>query len=61
MNFYQHAGQIIDKLGRHQGTIKGLVLGDPKVQDKKKMYALVCETLKCTVVNWFWLFMTLLY
>ncbi|KAI8342918.1 S-adenosyl-L-methionine-dependent methyltransferase [Chlamydoabsidia padenii] len=46
MNFYQHAGQIIDKLGRHEGTIKGLVLGDPKVQDKKKMYALVCETLK---------------
>ncbi|KAI8086612.1 S-adenosyl-L-methionine-dependent methyltransferase [Halteromyces radiatus] len=46
MNFYQHAGQIIDKLGRHEGTIKGLVLGDPKVKDKKKMYALVCETLK---------------
>ncbi|SAM07472.1 hypothetical protein [Absidia glauca] len=46
MNFYQHAGQIIDKLEKHQGTIKGLVLGDPKVQDKKKMYALVCETLK---------------
>ncbi|PHZ08187.1 S-adenosyl-L-methionine-dependent methyltransferase [Rhizopus microsporus ATCC 52813] len=46
MNFYQHAGRILDKLARHEGTIKGLVIGDPKVQDKKKMYALVCETLK---------------
>ncbi|CEI91699.1 hypothetical protein RMCBS344292_05982 [Rhizopus microsporus] len=46
MNFYQHAGRILDKLARHEGTIKGLVIGDPKVQDKKKMYALICETLK---------------
>ncbi|KAI8991385.1 S-adenosyl-L-methionine-dependent methyltransferase [Mycotypha africana] len=46
MNFYQHAGRILDKLSRHEGTIKGLVIGDPKVKDKKKMYALVCETLK---------------
>ncbi|KAI9468894.1 MAG: williams-Beuren syndrome critical region protein 20 copy A [Benjaminiella poitrasii] len=46
MNFYQHAGRILDKLARHEGTIKGLVIGDPKVWDKKKMYALVCETLK---------------
>ncbi|CAO3617162.1 unnamed protein product [Cunninghamella blakesleeana] len=50
MNFYQHAGQIIDKLSRHEGTIKGLVIGDPKVRDKKKMYALVCETLKYKAV-----------
>ncbi|GAA5809103.1 hypothetical protein MFLAVUS_002507 [Mucor flavus] len=46
MNFYQHAGRILDKLARHEGTIKGLIIGDPKVWDKKKMYALVCETLK---------------
>ncbi|KAI8064524.1 S-adenosyl-L-methionine-dependent methyltransferase [Gongronella butleri] len=46
MNFYQHAGRIIDKLNRHEGTIKGLILGDATVRDKKKMYALVCETLK---------------
>ncbi|KAI9247490.1 S-adenosyl-L-methionine-dependent methyltransferase [Phascolomyces articulosus] len=46
MNFYQHAGTILDKLERRQGTIKGLVIGDPKVKDKKKMYALICETLK---------------
>ncbi|KAI8146816.1 S-adenosyl-L-methionine-dependent methyltransferase [Fennellomyces sp. T-0311] len=46
MNFYQHAATILDKLGQRQGTIKGLVIGDPKVKDKKKMYALVCETLK---------------
>lgn len=50
MNFYQHAGRILDKLARHEGTIKGLVIGDPKVWDKKKMYALVCETLKCKEV-----------
>lgn len=50
MNFYQHAGRILDKLSRHEGTIKGLVIGDPKVWDKKKMYALVCETLKCKSV-----------
>lgn len=49
MNFYQHAGRILDKLARHEGTIKGLIIGDPKVWDKKKMYALVCETLKCKV------------
>ncbi|KAI7866671.1 S-adenosyl-L-methionine-dependent methyltransferase [Spinellus fusiger] len=46
MEFYKHAATILDKLSRHEGTIKGLVLGDPKVKDKKKMYALVCETLK---------------
>ncbi|ORX48495.1 S-adenosyl-L-methionine-dependent methyltransferase [Hesseltinella vesiculosa] len=46
MNFYQHAGRIIDKLNRHEGTIKGLIIGDATVRDKKKMYALVCETLK---------------
>ena len=45
--FYQHAATILDKLNRRQGTIKGLVIGDPKVKDKKKMYALICETLKC--------------
>ncbi|KAI7848118.1 S-adenosyl-L-methionine-dependent methyltransferase [Circinella umbellata] len=44
--FYQHAATILDKLNRRQGTIKGLVIGDPKVKDKKKMYALICETLK---------------
>ena len=49
MNFYQHAATILDKLDQRKGTIKGLVIGDPKVKDKKKMYALVCETLKCKV------------
>ena len=47
MNFYHHAASILDKLNERKGTIKGLVIGDPKVRDKKKMYALVCETLKC--------------
>ncbi|KAG0193894.1 hypothetical protein DFQ28_002769 [Apophysomyces sp. BC1034] len=31
MNFYQHAATIIERLGRHEGTIKGLVIGDPKL------------------------------
>lgn len=56
MNFYQHAGRILDKLARHEGTIKGLVIGDPKVWDKKKMYALVCETLKCKIQDILYLF-----
>lgn len=54
MNFYQHAGRILDKLARHEGTIKGLIIGDPKVWDKKKMYALVCETLKCKMWEIMW-------
>ncbi|RUP22828.1 NOL1/NOP2/Sun domain family, member 5 [Jimgerdemannia flammicorona] len=46
MNFYWQAETILNKLSRHEGTIKSLTLGDDNVKDKKRMYALVCETLK---------------
>ncbi|CAG8716654.1 18639_t:CDS:2, partial [Racocetra persica] len=36
------------KLFAHKGTIKSLTLAD-NVKEKKKMYALICETLKCKV------------
>ncbi|KAJ9072242.1 hypothetical protein DSO57_1029618 [Entomophthora muscae] len=45
MNFYRDASSILDQLDHHKGTIKGLCLQD-KVRDKKKMYAVVCQTLK---------------
>lgn len=47
MNFYRQAETILDKLSRHEGTIKSLTLGDNSVKDKRRMYALICETLKC--------------
>ncbi|KAG2185612.1 hypothetical protein INT44_002405 [Umbelopsis vinacea] len=50
MNFYQQAASILDRLAQQKGTIKGLTLGDNKIKDKKKMYAVVCETLKCMVI-----------
>ncbi|RUS21547.1 S-adenosyl-L-methionine-dependent methyltransferase [Endogone sp. FLAS-F59071] len=46
MNFYRQAETILDKLLRREGTIKSLTLGDDSVKDKRRMYALVCETLK---------------
>jgi putative methyltransferase len=46
MNFYKQAADILDKLGKKEGSIKGLTLGNAEVKDKKRMYAVVCETLK---------------
>ncbi|KAI7816676.1 S-adenosyl-L-methionine-dependent methyltransferase [Gamsiella multidivaricata] len=46
MNFYKQAAQILDRLGKKEGSIKGLTLGNAEVTDKKRMYALICETLK---------------
>lgn len=45
MNFYRDAASILDQLDNRRGTVKGLCLQDT-VRDKKKMYAIVCETLK---------------
>ncbi|RHZ70851.1 hypothetical protein Glove_265g15 [Diversispora epigaea] len=45
MNFYKQASEILEKLQNHRGTIKSLTLAD-NVKEKKKMYALICETLK---------------
>ncbi|KAF9985325.1 hypothetical protein BGZ65_011187 [Modicella reniformis] len=46
MNFYKQAAEILDRLGKKEGSIKGLTLGNAEVKDKKRMYALICETLK---------------
>ena len=45
---YTLAGQIIDTVRRRAGTVKSLCLSKGKTpQQKRKLYALVCETLKC--------------
>ncbi|KAJ3183163.1 putative 28S rRNA (cytosine-C(5))-methyltransferase [Gaertneriomyces sp. JEL0708] len=45
MSIYVTAAGILDKLDSKRGTIKSLCLAD-NVQDKKRTYALVCESLK---------------
>ncbi|KAF9099401.1 hypothetical protein BGX23_002419 [Mortierella sp. AD031] len=48
MNFYKQAADILDRLGKKEGSIKGLTLGNAEVTDKKRMFAVICETLKHT-------------
>ncbi|CAG8536291.1 7246_t:CDS:10 [Funneliformis mosseae] len=45
MNFYKQAADILTKLSAREGSIKSLTLANT-VKEKKKMYALICETLK---------------
>ncbi|KAF9648808.1 S-adenosyl-L-methionine-dependent methyltransferase [Thelephora ganbajun] len=45
MNFYFEAAKILDKLDKRQGSIKGILSSVPE-KDKKRMSALVIETLK---------------
>ncbi|KNE70732.1 hypothetical protein AMAG_15483 [Allomyces macrogynus ATCC 38327] len=45
MEDYEIAADILGKLRAKKGSIKGLCLA-PRVKNKKKVYALVCETLK---------------
>ncbi|TPX69035.1 hypothetical protein SpCBS45565_g02687 [Spizellomyces sp. 'palustris'] len=45
MSIYNKAGEILEKLENQKGTIKSLCLADD-VADKKRTYALVCESLK---------------
>ena len=47
MALYKKAGEILEKLEAQRGTVRSLCLADD-VKDKKRTYALVCETLKCT-------------
>eukprot|EP01137_Pigoraptor_chileana_P025138 Opistho-2@94154 len=42
---YQHAADILDRIRARRGTAKSLCLGAP-IEEKKKLYALVCETVK---------------
>lgn len=48
---YQIAGGIIDSLKSKKGSIRSLCFA-PKVKDKKTVYALVCETLRCMFNNY---------
>jgi len=43
---YSCAASIVDKVIRKQGTAKSLVINN-HFPRKKKLYALVCETIKC--------------
>jgi len=47
MNFYFEAAKILDKLDQKQGSIKGMLSSVPD-KDRKRMSALVIESLKCT-------------
>jgi len=44
--FYIQAAKILDKLALKKTTIKAVTLADD-VKEKKKMYAIINETLKC--------------
>lgn len=46
MNFYFDAAKVLDRLDAKQGSIKG-VIGSLPEKDRKRMAALVIETLKC--------------
>lgn len=46
---YSSAAHIVDKVIKKQGTAKSLVINN-RFPKKKKLYALVCETLKCKCV-----------
>ena len=47
---YSSAAQIVDQVMKKQGTAKSLVINN-RFPKKKKLYALVCETLKCKCVT----------
>lgn len=45
---YSTAGQVLELVQGRKGTVKSLCLARGKTpQQKRKLYALVCETLKC--------------
>lgn len=44
--FYEQAATIVKRINDHDGHVKNLVLGNPKIAEKKRMYAIVCQTLK---------------
>lgn len=47
MNFYFDAAKILDKLDKKQDSIKGALSNVPD-KDRKRMSALIIESLKCT-------------
>jgi len=48
MNFYFEAAKILDKLDQKQDSIRGVLSSVPD-KDRKRMSALVIESLKCTL------------
>ena len=48
-SLYSCAANVVDKVIKKQGTAKSLAIKSPFPR-KKKLYALVCETLKCKCV-----------
>lgn len=46
MNIYVIAARILDKVDKQQGTIKSLVLSEKNADIRKRLYALICESLK---------------
>lgn len=45
---YSTAGQVLELVQNRKGTVKSLCLARGKTpQQKRRLYALVCETLKC--------------
>ncbi|KAJ2820723.1 hypothetical protein FBU31_005133, partial [Coemansia sp. 'formosensis'] len=48
MLFYERAADILGRLERRQGSVKSMTVGNHylKPEEKRKMYALLCETLK---------------
>lgn len=48
MSSYDIASHILLKLEAKAGTLKSLCLAD-NIKEKKKMFGLVCETLKCII------------
>ena len=45
--FYLSAARIIEKVLQKKGTPKALVIENSWIRNKKKLYALVCEAMKC--------------
>ncbi|KAJ1915180.1 hypothetical protein H4219_004451 [Mycoemilia scoparia] len=50
--FYKQAGVILNSLARRDGSVKTMTIGNSRVKPewKRKMYALICETLKYSQV-----------
>lgn len=48
MNFYFEAAKILDKLDQKRDSIRGVLSSVPD-KDRKRMSALVIESLKCTL------------
>lgn len=44
---YLQASRIVENVLQKKGAPKSLVLENSKIKNKKKLYALVCESIKC--------------